>query len=38
MELRRFLEMIQYYKQYINNYVNVIKLFYDMLKDDELAV
>ena len=33
-ELRRFLEMVQYYKQYINGYADVVRLLYDMLKED----
>ncbi len=38
MELRKFLGIIQYYKQYINRYIDIIGLLYNMLKDDGLAV
>ena len=37
-ELRRFLEMAQYYRQYINRYADIAGLLYDMLKEDRLAV
>ncbi len=37
-ELRRFLGMIQYYRQYINRYADVARLLYDMLKEDGSAV
>ena len=37
-ELKRFLEMAQYYRQYINGYVDVVGSLYDMLKKDGLAV
>ena len=37
-ELRRFLGMIQYYQQYINGYMDVAGLLYDMLKEDGPAV
>ena len=33
-ELRRFLEMTQYYRQYINSYANVAELLYNMLKEN----
>ena len=33
-ELRRFLRIVQYYRQYINGYANVTGLFYNMLKED----
>ena len=38
MEFRRFLGIAQYYRQYINGYADVAGLFYDMLKEDGLAV
>jgi len=38
MELRRFLEMAQYYRQYINRYADVAGLLYDMLKENGPAV
>src|SRR6266540_5410977 len=38
MELRRFLGMAQYYRQYINGYANVAGPLYDMLKEDGPAV
>jgi len=37
-ELRRFLKMVQYYRQYINGYVDLAELLYDMLKENGLAV
>ena len=37
-EFRRFLEMVQYYRQYINSYVDVAGLLYDILKEDGPAV
>ncbi len=37
-KLRKFLEMIQYYQQYINSYTDIAELLYDMLKKDKLAV
>ncbi len=37
-ELRRFLGMAQYYRQYINGYADVAGLLYNMLKENELAV
>jgi len=37
-ELRRFLGMAQYYRQYINGYADVIRLLYDMLKEDKPVV
>ncbi len=37
-ELRRFLGMAQYYRQYINGYVDVVGPLYDMLKEDGPAV
>jgi len=37
-ELRRFLGMAQYYRQYINGYADVIRPLYDMLKEDGPAV
>jgi len=36
-ELRRFLEMTQYYRQYINGYADVAGPLYDMLKEDGSA-
>jgi len=33
-ELRRFLRIVQYYRQYINGYADVTGLFYNMLKED----
>ncbi len=38
MELRRFLGMAQYYRQYINGYADVVRPLYDMLKEDRSAV
>ncbi len=37
-ELRRFLGMTQYYRQYINGYADVTGLLYDMLKEDGPAI
>ncbi len=37
-ELKRFLGMAQYYRQYINNYIDVIGSLYDILKEDGPAV
>ncbi len=37
-ELRRFLGMAQYYRQYINDYADVARPLYDMLKEDGPAV
>ncbi len=37
-ELRRFLEIAQYYRQYINRYADLAGLLYDMLKENEPAV
>ncbi len=37
-ELRRFLGMAQYYRQYINGYADVVGPFYDMLKENGPAV
>src|SRR6266498_2732412 len=37
-ELRRFLRMAQYYRQYINGYADVAGLLYDMLKEDGPAI
>jgi len=37
-ELRRFLGMAQYYRQYINGYADVAGPLYDMLKEDGPAV
>ncbi len=37
-ELRRFLGMAQYYRQYINSYADVAGPLYDMLKEDGPAV
>ena len=37
-ELRRFLRMAQYYRQYINGYADVAGLLYDMLKENGPAV
>ncbi len=37
-ELRRFLGMAQYYRQYINGYADVTGPLYDMLKEDGLAI
>src|SRR6266498_5201199 len=38
IELRRFLGMAQYYRQYINGYADVARLLYDMLKENRPAV
>jgi len=38
MELRRFLGMAQYYRQYINGYVDLAGLLYNMLKENSPAV
>ncbi len=38
MELRRFLRMTQYYRQYVNGYADIARPLYDMLKEDEPAV
>jgi len=38
IELRRFLEMAQYYRQYINRYADVAEPLYDMLKESGPAV
>src|SRR6266542_4362641 len=38
IELRRFLGMLQYYRQYINSYADVAGPLYDMLKEDRPAV
>src|SRR6266542_3599271 len=37
-ELRRFLGIAQYYRQYINGYVDLARPLYDMLKEDGPAV
>src|SRR6266498_416442 len=37
-ELKRFLEIAQYYRQYINGYADIARPLYDMLKEDGLAV
>ncbi len=37
-ELRRFLGMAQYYRQYINGYADLTRLLYDMLKENGPAV
>ena len=37
-ELRRFLRMAQYYRQYINSYADVVGSLYNMLKEDGPAV
>ncbi len=37
-ELRRFLGMAQYYRQYINRYADLAGLLYDMLKESGPAV
>jgi len=37
-ELRRFLGMAQYYRQYINRYANLAGPLYDMLKENGSAV
>ncbi len=37
-ELRRFLGIAQYYRQYINRYANIAGSLYDMLKEDGPAV
>ena len=37
-ELRRFLGMAQYYRQYINGYADLARLLYDMLKENGPAV
>ncbi len=38
MELRRFLGIVQYYRQYINEYADLAGLLYDMLKENGPAV
>jgi len=38
IELRRFLEITQYYRQYINSYADVARSLYDILKEDGPAV
>ena len=38
IELRRFLGMAQYYRQYINEYADVAGLLYNMLKENGPAV
>ncbi len=38
IELRRFLGIAQYYRQYINGYVDVARSLYDMLKENGPAV
>jgi len=38
MELRRFLGMTQYYRQYINGYADLARPLYDMLKENNPAV
>ncbi len=38
MELRRFLKMAQYYRQYINGYADVVGSLYDMLKENRPVV
>ncbi len=37
-KLKRFLEIAQYYRQYINGYANIIGPFYNMLKKDRPIV
>jgi len=37
-ELRRFLGMVQYYRQYINGYAEVARPLYNMLKEKGPAV
>ncbi len=37
-ELRRFLGIAQYYRQYINGYTNIAGSLYDMLKESGSAV
>ncbi len=37
-ELKRFLGMAQYYRQYINEYTDVAEPLYDMLKENRPAV
>ncbi len=37
-EFRRFLGMAQYYRQYINGYVDLARPLYDMLKENRSAV
>ncbi len=37
-ELRRFLGIAQYYRQYINGYADLAGLLYDMLKENGPAV
>ncbi len=37
-ELKRFLEIAQYYRQYINGYADLAGLLYDMLKENGPAV
>jgi len=38
MELKRFLGMAQYYRQYINGYADLAGSLYDMLKENGPAV
>ena len=38
IELRKFLEIAQYYRQYINGYADIVGPLYDMLKEDRPAV
>ncbi len=38
IELRKFLRIVQYYRQYINGYMDVVGLLYDMLKENKPAV
>ena len=37
-ELKRFLGIAQYYRQYINSYIDVASPLYDMLKKNRSAV
>ncbi len=37
-KLRRFLKIAQYYRQYINGYVDVAEPLYNMLKENGPAV
>jgi len=34
IELKEFLEMTQFYRQFVKDYADVVKLMYDILKDN----
>ncbi len=38
IELRRFLGIVQYYRQYINGYADIAGSLYDILKEDGSVV